>query len=239
MCPLHHSVRSLRSPRLPRSLQQTLRAPHSTASAGYVLTLATTHGARKIQSAGQGWGGYMQLAVHDPSAHALMFALLFALSRPMAFAVLPIITVDGYFFCLYLERLLPVFLANALSSRGRSLVDRVMGGGGWTHAQLQGKIPTWNALMEVVIGLAMLMELCTPFRNILVTVFYWQFLRLKHMLSPYSKAAFAQLHGFLGPKMGKLPLIGRAYALMVRGMAYMVEIPKPGEKSMASKCSIM
>lgn len=44
-----------------------------------------------------------------------------------------------------------------------------------------------TALMEVGTGVLLILELLTPYRNILALVMYWQFLRVRAILSPYTK----------------------------------------------------
>lgn len=209
------------------------------ASSGYLMTLIDGHAKRRSQAPGS-WGAYAQLVAQDPTMHALMYTLLFSFSRPMAMAVIPVLTVDGYFLCRdtakYLGKVSPG-LAAAVAAPVSGLVGKVVGDPNWSHGELQRRIPSWNALTEVMVGLAFLMEVLTPFRNVFATVLFWQFLRIKYMLSPYTKQAFGQLDAFLSSKLTGIPVIGKGYAAIRGLLSSMGAPPKPGQSS--SRCSIM
>ena len=49
------------------------------------------------------------------------------------------------------------------------------------------RVCQWSALGEVVLGIALIVEIFTPMRNIMLVFMYWQMMQVRYMASDYVK----------------------------------------------------
>lgn len=93
------------------------------------------------------------------------------------------------------------------------------------------------------IGLLLLVELVTPFRSLVTTLVFWQFMRIRYMVSPEIKQAFGTLHRAIVGKLGTTGVLGGTYGKISGFLSRMVEMPQPGAQggsgSGGSRCNIM
>ena len=98
--------------------------------------------------------------------------------------------------------------------------------------------PKWVLLkqdIEVAIGVYLTLSVLTPWGSILETILYWQYLRIKYVLSPYLQVSFHNLKHFLDPLLAGRMVVGTAWAKVQQFGAYMVST----ERKQASTCSVM
>lgn len=224
----------------------------------YASYLAFTHGKPKWDAA------YGQRLVLDPATQSLFFSLVFwvAAQPPHGLALLPVLLIEMVHLCSYLSTLLTLLgladsaLVAAVSSRALvPLTTAIISEPGFPvmsasakWAALYRRMPTVAANIEVALGLALLVELLSPARNVLLAVLYWQVLRVRYMISPPLQDAFRRLHATLLTVTShpRCPaVVGRAYAKIHAFAWKMVEVnPQQqqagaGAGGLASRCSIM
>ncbi|RHY22494.1 hypothetical protein DYB32_009486, partial [Aphanomyces invadans] len=169
------------------------------AAINYVSFLAYNHGTPKLTQA------YAQRLVMDPATQSLLFSLLFWFSTPYALALFPILANELVHFASFAGSLLLAVNSSLGSTLETQVFDRVMpfvvgAQTQWhtlnTHAKwaaVYHRVPTLVASLEVAIGLSLILELITPARNFMLLLVYWQLLRIRYMISPQLKNAFADL----------------------------------------------
>lgn len=227
----------------------------------YASFLAFTHGRPRLDAA------YGQRLVLDPATQSLFFALVFwvAAQPPHGLALLPVLLIEAVHLCAWLATLLALLgLADSplvAAVTGRALVPlaaAVISEPGFPAlapaakwAALYRKMPTVAANIEVALGLALVVELLSPARNVLLVVLYWQVLRVRYMISPPLQDAFRRLHAALLSVTShpRCPaIVGRAYAKLHAFAWKMVEVntqQQPGAGAgagaagLASRCTVM
>lgn len=182
--------------------------------------LVFTHGVPKWQAA------YAQRLVLDPSTQALFFCLVFWVSAPYALAMVPVLLIELVHWSAYVAGLLHVLQLTSVASAAGKAIAPLAGAiisdpsfktlppaSQW--AKLYHRMPQTAANVEVAIGLALVLELLTPARNFLLTLLYWQLLRVRYMINPQLQEAFRTLNA------AALRLVHhpRCPALVTRGYA--------------------
>lgn len=221
----------------------------------YGSFLFFTHGLPKWQAA------YAQRLVLDPATQSLFFCLVFWVSAPHGLALLPVMLVEAVHLFAYLSALLDVLglganpLVTAVKTKALlplaaavirdpqfpSLAPQTK----W--ARLYQRVPLVAANLEVALGLALLLELLTPARNVLLLVLYWQVLRVRYMISQPLQEASRQLHVALLTLVShpRCPaVIGSLYTKVHAFAAKMVDVSPPqqggaGPGGLASRCTVM
>ena len=89
--------------------------------------------------------------------------------------------------------------------------------------------------VEVAIGVYLLLALLTPWGSVLELILYWQFLRIKYVLSPYLQVSFHNLKHLVDPLLTGRPVVGRVWEKLKEFGAYMVST----DRKQASSCSVM
>lgn len=161
--------------------------------------LMFTHGVPKWQAA------YAQRLVLDPSTQALFFCLVFWVSAPFSLAMIPVFLIEMVHFAAYTASLLQVLKLARVSAAASKLLSPAVGAimsdpsfatlpaqSKW--AKLYHRMPQVAASVEVGIGMALLVEMLTPARNFLLTILYWQLLRVRYMINPQLQEAFRVLN---------------------------------------------
>ncbi|RLN62231.1 hypothetical protein BBP00_00004912 [Phytophthora kernoviae] len=161
-----------------------------------------THGVPKWQAS------YAQRLLLDPAAQAFFFCLVFWVSEPHGMALMPVFLLEMVHFFSYLTSLLQVLglaespLVTLVANKALvPLTARIISDPSWPAlatkakwAKLYTRMPQVAANIEVVIGVALILELLTPSRNFLLLMLYWQVLRVRYMISPQLQEAFRILH---------------------------------------------
>eukprot|EP00505_MAST-04D_sp_SCG-Rhode-Island_P003706 Stramenopile-MAST_4_protein_3706 len=185
---------------------------------------------------------YMQkLVQNDTTRQAMqyiMYSVIFAFSKPFFLALFPVITIDGWWFA----KTLGIFYPSAgkfLGGVAKPLVDAIFKEPGQTHVTLDSlasKIQPFNANVEVMIGMFLIFELFTPYRNFITLIVFWNFMKMRYMLDPYVKHSFVALDGMLSPVVSRIPIVGGLYPKLKAYMATFVAPPTPGQ---SSGCTVM
>ncbi|KAI9912988.1 hypothetical protein PsorP6_006771 [Peronosclerospora sorghi] len=224
------------------------------AMVNYVSYLAFTHGLPKWSTA------YAQRLL-DPATQMFFFCLIFWVSVPYGFALMPVFLLEMVHFFSYLQSLLQVVgLANLtfvkfVTSKALVPITALIIGDPTfpaqaTHAKwatLYNRIPQVAANIDVAIGIALILEMLLPSRNFLLLVLFWQVLRVRYMISPQLREAFRLLHASISTVVNhpRCPAIFRfvytkIYAFVVKmGDATQQQQASPGAGGLASRCTIM
>ncbi|RHY58915.1 hypothetical protein DYB26_004565 [Aphanomyces astaci] len=208
------------------------------AAINYVSFLAYNHGTPKLNQA------YAQRLIMDPATQSLLFALLFWFSTPYGLALFPVVANELVHFASFAGSLLLAVNSSLGSTLETHVFDRVMPFVVW--AAVYHRVPSLVATLEVAIGLSLILELLTPNRNFMLLLVYWQLLRIRYMISPQLKNAFADLDRVVTTAAfhpRSPPIVGTAYSKLKDMLAKMVAVPEPGQQQAAPssmpKCCIM
>ncbi|CAK4652300.1 hypothetical protein LEN26_016802 [Aphanomyces euteiches] len=218
----------------------------------YVSFLAYNHGTPKFNQA------YAQSLVLDPATQSLLFSLLFWLSTPYAMALLPVFLSEFVQFSSFAGSLLLATGSSLGSTIEAKVFDPIMpyfvGSQTQWHtlnnhakwAAVYHRTPSVVASVEVAIGLSLIFELLTPARNFMLLLVYWQLLRIRYMISPQLKNAFADLDRAIATLVyhRRCPsIVATGYAKLKDMMAKAVAMPTPEQAqqqaSAMPKCTIM
>lgn len=225
----------------------------------YASYLAFTHGTPKLNAA------YGQRLVLDPATQSLFYSLVFwvAAHPPHGLALLPVFLIEMVHFCSYLWTLLGLLglssspVVNMVADRAVvPLAAAVISEPTFPamtaqakNAALYRRMPTVAANIEVALGLALIVEVLTPARNVLLLVLYWQVLRVRYMISPPLQDAFRRLHMTLLSVTShpRCPaIVARAYTKLHAFAWKMVDVNTQqaaanagGAGGLASRCSVM
>ncbi|GAB9472407.1 Transmembrane protein [Globisporangium polare] len=215
--------------------------------------LMFTHGVPKWQAA------YAQRLVLDPSTQALFFCLVFWVSAPFSLAMIPVFLIEMVHFAAYSASLLQVMKLASVSAAASKLLSPVAGAiisdpsfatlpaqSKW--AKLYHRMPQVAANMEVGIGMALLVEMLTPARNFLLTILYWQLLRVRYMINPQLVEAFRVLNASILTLVHhpRCPaVVATVYAKIQKFAISMADVQQAqaanggGAAGLASKCTVM
>ncbi|TYZ64160.1 hypothetical protein PybrP1_006307 [[Pythium] brassicae (nom. inval.)] len=215
--------------------------------------LVFTHGVPKWQAA------YAQRLVLDPSTQALFFCLVFWVSAPYTLAMVPVLLIEMVHWSAYAAGLLQVLkLAPVAAAAGKALAPvagAILSDPSFTAlpapsqwAKLYHRMPQTAANLEVAIGLALVLEMLSPARNFLLTILYWQLLRVRYMINPQLQEAFRMLNA-AALRVTHHPrcpaVVARVYA-KVQGFARsMADVQQQqaagasGAGGLASRCTVM
>lgn len=89
--------------------------------------------------------------------------------------------------------------------------------------------------LEVAIGVYLVLSILTPWGSIFEMILYWQYLRIKYVLSPYLQVAFHNLKHFLDPLLAGRAVVGTAWQKLQQFGAYMVST----ERKQSTTCDVM
>lgn len=216
--------------------------------------LMFTHGVPKWQAA------YAQRLVMDPSTQALFFCLVFWVSAPFSLAMIPVFLIEMVHFAAYVASLLQVLKLTHVSAAASKLLSPAVGAiisdptfatlptqSKW--AKLYHRMPQVAASVEVGIGIALLVEMLTPARNFLLTILYWQLLRVRYMINPQLQEAFRVLNTSILSVVHhpKCPaVVASVYGRIQKFAISMADVQQQqqqaaagGAGGLASKCTVM
>lgn len=203
---------------------------------------------------------YAAKLVGNPAMHYFFMSLLFLTARPFAISLFPIVAaevMDAHgqthstliHIAAYVLRTSP-----ATAEKASGVLDKWLprlladpefvtraSTAKWTA--VNRKLLEWIAYVEVLIGIMVVIELLTPWRNFLLLIMFWQTLQIRYMTSAFSRGAFAQMHA----KIMSLTthrfcprLIGTGYNKLSGWLHGMAQPPQAGDASAGRpRCSIM
>jgi hypothetical protein len=214
-----------------------------------VAHLGTPGGANPGAAASTGVAQeYLQKMVQNDttrqSMQYLMYCIIFVFSRPFFLALFPIMSIEGWWFAKTLGGYYPSVaktLGSIVQPAANLLVQPDPGQSSVTLNSLAAKIRPWNASVEVMIGMFLIFELFTPYRNFIILVVFWNFMKMRYQLDPFTKQAFSKLDGALSPIMSRIPLVGGVYTSAKGYASRAVAPPTPGAQSggLMSGCTVM
>eukprot|EP00753_Platysulcus_tardus_P001127 PLAT11082.1.p1 GENE.PLAT11082.1~~PLAT11082.1.p1 ORF type:complete len:428 (+),score=237.79 PLAT11082.1:31-1314(+) len=221
----------------------------------YVLYLYSTYGMPKFTIA------WFAPLMQDTTFHYLFLCAMFYSSRPLAILLLAVLLTEMVHLAWYASvamRLLQLPVRTRLAAAADGVMPRLIDG--WATKSTEQKwrsltthVPQWSAYCEVAVGFVLILELLTPMRRLLMVVLFWQFLRLRYVLSPHTKLAFAAVDSSITAALSHsvVPAVLRNGYTSFKGvLAKMTEMPKPSEAGAAgagaagagglmSKCTVM
>jgi len=166
---------------------------------------------------------------YDDSLHYGCMAFVLMLAPPFFFGILPF-ALRSVVFCseamkMIFRNFVP-FLHRLLGPILQQVIDK------------KSECMDVSVFLEVAIGLLLLIQLPTPQRNFTLCLIYWQFLRMRYMLSSYSRRAFSATklgldRMFLGPTTWCPRVIGSVYSKVINWISAI------GEPTQSPSCSIM
>merc|ERR1712124_230611 len=80
------------------------------------------------------------------------------------------------------------------------------------------KVMQVRADSEVFLGFALLFSAFVT-KAPMSALLYWNFMMMRHMMSPWTQASFRKIDGVLDPTIGRIPLVKNVYAAIKRGLS--------------------
>jgi len=142
------------------------------------IHIGRTHGLPKFDKE------YWRRIMMDEYSHIAFYSFAFFSSRPVFLALIPICVQA----LLFVTRSLPI-LINRYSPTLRVIVEQKVSPVTNRGAELMQT----SAMFEVLQGFSLIAQLLTPYRNFLILFIYWQYLRMRYMLSEDVKLAFSNV----------------------------------------------
>jgi len=147
-------------------------------SLAYTLNLARTHSLPSSP-----YQQYFLRLLQDQHSHFLFYAFICLSAPPNAIFLVPFVVRSGLYAAGALVRLLPNYVSPTVSERVVPLLNRVVG----QAAELQRT----NAILEITAGLYSIVMLVTSSRSFFLVFLYYQYLRIRYLMSPDSQYAWA------------------------------------------------
>lgn len=218
------------------------------AAINYMCFLYYSHGNPKFSKA------YLATVVQDQTSHYLWYCFIFFMFPPVFLAVLPIFLGDLTHLAWYCSCTLQIVSPGFHATCGGvcdKVVPSLIGHTNWNGCTVSQKwsavnaaLPSICADIEVGLGLLLVVQMLTPFRNFILLFVFWQFLRIRYIISPPIKDAFHALDekmgAFLNHKYAP-PFFSSGYSKFKGFLSSQTALPKPGESAMPKmpKCTIM
>lgn len=189
----------------------------------YCLSLFNTFGRPQFSK------DYAMKIARDEGMQQIMAACMFATSRPTFLGIVPIALRTGMMAALYLQEKFP-----SLASKLQPITS------------LKGLVAEFIATAEVGTGILLVFNLLTANRNFILLFIYWQYLRMKYIVSSNTQRAFANFGQNIDnfTKHSYCPrFVGTVWAYVQGAMWKSVdpnELQKQADSpSLLNKCSIM
>ena len=201
----------------------------------YTLNLVRTHSIPTSP-----YQQYFLRLLQDHHSHFLFYTFVCLSAPPNAIFLVPFTVRSTLYVAGALSRLLPNYLPAALSERVVPLLNKVVG----QAAELQRT----NAILEITAGVYTIVMLFTSSRSFFLVFLYFQYLRMRYLMSPDSQYAWAVVRTTVEKYMHAawMPPVVRAGYEKVRGwMESMVDTQRMagagggGGGGMLSRCTIM
>jgi hypothetical protein len=175
----------------------------------------------------------------DEQAHFLFLSLVLLNANASLILLLPFFARSLLFVAGGVKQLLPK-ASPKLYGLVQKPVEKLVDMYSWIYST--------NALLEVLAGFTLIVQLLTPARNFMMLLGVWQYLRVRYMLSADSKRAFgtvrAKIDGWLSAPMvpGAIRAGWAKLLTTLEGMTDQEAMARQAEQGgggLMSKCSIM
>ena len=183
------------------------------------------------------------------SMQALMYGFIFLLSRPFFIALLPVLIVEGWWFAKTLSTKHPsihVMLSKIITPLFKMMLS--LPNESITLDQMANTIQPFIAQIELMVGLFLIFELFTPYRNIIILFVFWNWMKMRYQLNSYTQDAFRKFDRTISPYALKIPIISNVYVVVKNFMIKQSAMPQPGNQggglmggvsNMMRSCSVM
>ena len=152
---------------------------------------------------------WVQRVLMDVTLPSLLLPFIFYSTRPMPLALLAIALVDFYFASEWINKsistILPMTstiiqyitlpLSGIILSKPSDTVSRMRTDE--YRNQLYDRLLYYEALMEIILGILLLIELIFPHRALLPTVMIWMGFNQKYLFNPYVRLAFSDVDRYI------------------------------------------
>jgi Transmembrane protein 33/Nucleoporin POM33 len=174
---------------------------------------------------------YARVVLMDEQSHVLMYSWILLMTVPSLLTLLPLAAHSVLFACRRLEKIVPVY-APGISGKLLPLTRRVTSNA--SHVVHVG------ATMEIYVMLLAVVQVFTANRNLIFLIVYYQYLRMRYLVSIYMRGAFSALRIQLDGMLVGKPLIGTLY-VKIRGFLERQGAPPqpPSGGSSRPSCVIM
>eukprot|EP00942_MAST-04A_sp_MAST-4A-sp1_P010729 g10729.t1 len=117
-----------------------------------------------------------------------------------------------------------------------------------TLDQMANTIQPFIAQIELMVGLFLIFELFTPYRNIIILFVFWNWMKMRYQLNSYTQDAFRKFDRTISPYALKIPIISNVYVVVKNFMIKQSAMPQPGNQggglmggvsNMMRSCSVM
>lgn len=179
---------------------------------------------------------YLRSIAFDEEAHYLIGAFLLLISAPNIMANLPQACRSALFIATSVQLFLPTMIPMLWGVAGPMITRFV---------SKRAEVYSFCSSMEVMTVFVLMFELLTPARNFMLVLMYWQYLRLRYMLSFGTKQAFASVNSQLNLWLCESSWCPKAVGSLYTKLAtYIHSYVDPHQNqssasSLASKCEIM
>ena len=109
-------------------------------------------------------------------------------------------------------------------------------------------IQPFVAQIELMVGLFLFFEVFTPYRNLIMLFVYWNWMKMRYQLNPYTKDTFRKFDATVSPYAMKVPVLSTVYVMIKNFMIKQSAMPQPGQQqggltgglqNMMRSCSVM
>jgi hypothetical protein len=139
----------------------------------------------------------------DETSHYVFFASMFILFRPKPLALLPIVITELTHVVWWLSGILALINPRGLRMMQYPcdlILSLAFTDVAWVNQSRDEKwndvlsrVPLYSCRCEIAVGMVLLLELLTPMRNMMLLFMFWQFLRIRYVISPVCRQTFADL----------------------------------------------
>lgn len=216
----------------------------------FVGFLAYTHGKPTFTA------DYARQLAQDRTSHAIFYCCIMWFAPCDFLAMLPILISETLFVAMTLTSIFTILESSFLTlfaTHVEPVIAQSMGqhASQWNSMNASGKwsllmkqVPVISALLTVLMGVKLAVMLVFPARNVILTVVYWQHLKIVYLISADIRGAFDAYDVLFASLLSHKycpTLLARAYAMVKKGLAYMAQPPTAGGNAAAARpsCVIM
>ena len=91
-------------------------------------------------------------------------------------------------------------------------------------------IQPFVAQIELMVGLFLFFEVFTPYRNLIMLFVYWNWMKMRYQLNPYTKDTFRKFDATVSPYAMKVPVLSNVYVMIKNFMIKQSAMPQPGQQ---------
>ena len=182
---------------------------------------------------------YFLRLLQDHHSHFLFYAFVCLSAPPNAIFLVPFTVRSALYVSGALSRLLPTYLSPTVSEKVVPLLNRVVG--------QAGELQRTNAILEITAGLYSIVMLFTSARSFFLVFLYFQYLRMRYLMSPDSQYAWAVVRATVERyvQAAWMPAVVKVgYEKLRMGLESMVDTQRMagaggGAGGMMSRCTVM